>query len=126
MTRKKKNSRLTKALLETADDMRRVGVVDAAAHEKITLRHLGGKAGVVTKPISGDEIRSFKINVSEEEIVDLRRRIKATRWPDKETVPDRSQGVQLAVLQELVRYWGTDYNWRKVETYLNSLPQFKT
>jgi putative transcriptional regulator len=61
MTRKKKPSRLTKALLETTDDMRRVGVLDAANHEKITLRHLGGtKAGIVAKPISGDEIRSLR------------------------------------------------------------------
>ena len=85
-----------------------------------------GAAGQTIAELSGDAIRPFKINVSEEELVDLRRRIKATRWPDKETVPDRSQGVQLAVLQELVHYWGTDYSWRKVETYLNSLPQFKT
>ncbi len=60
MTKKKHPSRLTKALLETADDMRRGGILDAAAHEKITLRHLGGSAGIVAKPISGDEIRSLR------------------------------------------------------------------
>src|SRR5260370_41347699 len=60
MTRKKKPSRLTKALLETADDMRRVGILDSASHEKITLRHLGGKADIVGKPIRGDEIRSLR------------------------------------------------------------------
>ncbi len=60
MTRKKKTSRLTKALLETADDMRRVGILDAASHEKVTLRHLGGKADIVGQPISGDEIRSLR------------------------------------------------------------------
>jgi len=60
MTRKKKSSRLTKELLETADDMRRVGILDSASHEKITLRHLGGKAGMVAKPISGHEIRSLR------------------------------------------------------------------
>jgi putative transcriptional regulator len=60
MTKTKKPSRLTKALLETADDMRRAGILDAAAHEKITLRHLGGKADAVAKPISGDEIRSLR------------------------------------------------------------------
>jgi putative transcriptional regulator len=60
MTRKKKPSRRTKALLETADDMRRVGVLDAASHEKITLRHLGSEAGIVDKSISGDEIRSLR------------------------------------------------------------------
>jgi putative transcriptional regulator len=60
MTKKKKPSRLTEALLETADDMRRIGILDSADHEKITLRHLGGKAGIVGTPISGDEIRSLR------------------------------------------------------------------
>jgi putative transcriptional regulator len=60
MRKQKKNSRLTKALLETAEDMRRVGIVDVAGHEKITLRHLGGKADIVATPISGDEIRSLR------------------------------------------------------------------
>jgi pimeloyl-ACP methyl ester carboxylesterase len=71
-------------------------------------------------------IRSFRINVPEEVLVDLRRRLAATRWPDRETVMDDSQGVQLATLQELARYWGTDYDWRKCEAKLNALPQFIT
>jgi pimeloyl-ACP methyl ester carboxylesterase len=71
-------------------------------------------------------VRPFHINVPEEALVDLRRRIAATRWPDRETVTDRSQGVQLATLQELVRYWGTDYDWRKAEAKLNAWPQFVT
>src|SRR5215472_4054862 len=71
-------------------------------------------------------IRPFKINVSEQVIVDLRRRLAATRWPDKETVTDQSQGVQLVKLQELVGYWGSGYDWRKVEARLNALPQFLT
>jgi pimeloyl-ACP methyl ester carboxylesterase len=71
-------------------------------------------------------IRPFKVQVPQAALDDLRRRIAATRWPDKETVDDASQGAQLAKLQELVRYWGTDYNWRKVEVKLNSLPQFVT
>jgi epoxide hydrolase-like protein len=71
-------------------------------------------------------VRSFRINVPQAALDDLRRRIAATRWPDKETVADRSQGTQLAKLQELVRYWGTDYDWRKVEAKLNALPQFIT
>jgi pimeloyl-ACP methyl ester carboxylesterase len=71
-------------------------------------------------------IRSFKIKVPESDIVDLRRRIAATRWPDRETVKDQSQGAPLAKLQELMRYWGTDYDWRKVEARLNGLPQFVT
>jgi pimeloyl-ACP methyl ester carboxylesterase len=74
----------------------------------------------------GDSIRPFRINVLDESLVDLRQRITATRWPDRETVNDRSQGVQLAKLEELVRYWGTGYDWRKAEVKLNALPQFVT
>jgi pimeloyl-ACP methyl ester carboxylesterase len=69
---------------------------------------------------------AFRVNVAEEQLVDLRRRIAATRWPDRETVTDQSQGVPLAKLQELVRYWGTEYDWRKAEAKLNALPQFVT
>src|ERR671911_328581 len=72
------------------------------------------------------EIRSFQIEIPEEQIDDLRRRIAATRLPSKELVEDRSQGVQLATLQELARYWATDYDWRKAEAKLNALPQFTT
>ena len=71
-------------------------------------------------------IRTFRVQVPQADLDDLRRRILATRWPDKETVADRSQGIQLSKLQELVRYWGTEYDWRKVEARLNSLPQFVT
>ena len=73
-----------------------------------------------------DAIRPFKIKIPEAQLNDLKRRIKETRWPDKETVADDSQGVPLATLQELARYWGTDYDWRKVEAKLNSYPQFMT
>jgi pimeloyl-ACP methyl ester carboxylesterase len=72
------------------------------------------------------EIRSFQIEIPEEQIDDLRRRIAATRWPAKELVTDRSQGVQLATLQELARYWTGEYDWRKCEARLNALPQFTT
>jgi pimeloyl-ACP methyl ester carboxylesterase len=72
------------------------------------------------------EIRPFHVDVPDEALEDLRRRIAATRWPSKELVPDRSQGVQLATLQELARYWGTEYDWRKAEAKLNALPQFTT
>ena len=75
---------------------------------------------------AGSEIRPFRVNIAEEDLAELRRRVQATRWPDRETVTDQSQGVQLAKLQELVRYWGTDYDWRKVEARLNSFPQFMT
>jgi pimeloyl-ACP methyl ester carboxylesterase len=76
--------------------------------------------------MSNDEIRPFSVSVPEEELVELRRRIAATRWPSRELVPDRSQGVQLATIQELARYWATDYNWRRCEARLNALPQFTT
>jgi pimeloyl-ACP methyl ester carboxylesterase len=72
------------------------------------------------------EIRPFQVDVPEEELAELRRRIAAARWPSKELVPDRSQGVQLSTLQELARYWETDYDWRKAEAKLNALPQFTT
>src|SRR5882672_6360990 len=73
-----------------------------------------------------DTIRPFHFNVPEAELVDLRRRIAATRWPSKETVSDQSQGVPLATMKKLATYWATDYNWRKCEAKLNALPQFIT
>jgi pimeloyl-ACP methyl ester carboxylesterase len=72
------------------------------------------------------EIRPFHVVIPDEQLEELRRRIAATHWPSKELVPDRSQGVQLATLQELARYWTTDYDWRKAEAKLNALPQFTT
>jgi pimeloyl-ACP methyl ester carboxylesterase len=74
----------------------------------------------------GTAIRPFRAHVPDADLADLRSRLKATRWPDKETVADQSQGVPLATLQELVRYWSTDYDWRKGEAKLNALPQFIT
>ncbi len=71
-------------------------------------------------------IRSFQFTAPEEALANLRSRIAATRWPDRETVNDASQGVQLATMRELVRYWGTDFDWRKVEARLNAMPQFIT
>ena len=71
-------------------------------------------------------LRPFTVHVPQAELDDLRRRIAATRWSDRETVTDRSQGVQLETLQALVRYWGTDYDWRQAEAKLNALPQFMT
>jgi pimeloyl-ACP methyl ester carboxylesterase len=72
------------------------------------------------------EIRPFDVVVPDEALEDLRRRLAATQWPEKETVADRSQGVPLAMMQQLARYWGTEYDWRKVEAKLNALPQFTT
>jgi pimeloyl-ACP methyl ester carboxylesterase len=73
-----------------------------------------------------DAIRPFRVNFPKDALVDLRRRISATRWPDRETVKDPSQGVQLATMQELARYWAKDHDWRRVEAKLNVLPQFIT
>ena len=75
---------------------------------------------------SETEIRPFRVDMPDEAIAGFRRRIAATRWPSKELVADRSQGVQLATIQELARYWTTDYDWRACEARLNALPQFKT
>jgi hypothetical protein len=79
-----------------------------------------------TAAAEDNAVRPFRINVPEEAVADMRRRVKATRWPDRETIADQSQGVQLAKIQLLVRYWGTDYDWRKAEAKLNALPQFVT
>jgi pimeloyl-ACP methyl ester carboxylesterase len=73
-----------------------------------------------------DTMRLFRVDIPEEQLVDLRRRIATTRWPDRETVTDESQGVQLAALQEIAQYWVKDYDWRKAEAKLNALPQFIT
>ena len=80
----------------------------------------------MTTTVDTTTVRPFQIEIPEEQIDDLRRRIAATRWPTKELVPDRSQGVQLATLQELARYWATEYDWRRCEARLNALPQFTT
>ena len=74
----------------------------------------------------GDKVRPFKVNVPDDALEDLRRRINATKWPERETVTDTSQGVQLATIQELARYWAAEHDWRKVEARLNALPQFIT
>jgi pimeloyl-ACP methyl ester carboxylesterase len=81
----------------------------------------------LTAAPAGDAIRPFSsVNVPEEALIDLRRRIVATRWPDRETVTDASQGVQLDTTQALARYWATEYDWRKIEARINALPQFIT
>ncbi|QPB18859.1 alpha/beta fold hydrolase [Rhizobium sp. 007] len=82
---------------------------------------------VNTAPTSkADAVIPFRVHVPDADLADLKRRLAATRWPDKETVADQSQGAQLAKLQELVRYWGSDYDWRKAEAKLNAFAQFKT
>ena len=86
----------------------------------------GATAAQATTDRGGDAIRPFRVHFPDEALADLKRRVAATRWPDREIVTDQSQGVQLATVQKLARYWATDYDWRKVEAKLNSLPQFVT
>jgi pimeloyl-ACP methyl ester carboxylesterase len=108
-------------------------LLPAAASYAQTVRTADAQA-FVTSPLpekhnaatQGDSIRTFHIYVPDEQLVDLRQRLGATRWPDKETVNDESQGIRLAEMQALVHYWGTDYDWRKVEAKLNALPEFVT
>jgi pimeloyl-ACP methyl ester carboxylesterase len=95
-----------------------MGIAAAGAASMLPL-HLAGAA-------ESDAVRPFRINVPDEALVDLRRRINATKWPDRETVKDPSQGVQLATIQALARYWATEHDWRKIEAKLNALPQFIT
>jgi pimeloyl-ACP methyl ester carboxylesterase len=86
-------------------------------------------AGAVPAPRAEADltaVRPFEVHVPEEQLADLRRRLAATRWPTRELVADRSQGVQLATMQELTRYWATEYDWRRCEARLNALPQFLT
>jgi hypothetical protein len=81
-------------------------------------------AAAATATAADTSIRPFHIRVSDEALADLRRRIAATKWPKQKTVTDASQGVQLATMRELARHWEKDYDWRKVESTLNALPQF--
>jgi len=76
--------------------------------------------------VEATSIRPFHVSVPDAELADLRRRINATRWPEREPVADASQGVQLATAQKLAQYWATDYDWRKIEAKLSALPQFVT
>ena len=89
-----------------------------------------GAVGVLSATLgtaaADDSIRPFKISFPEEELTELRRRVAVTRWPERETVSDGSQGVQLETMQKLARYWATEYDWRKVEARLNSYPNFIT
>lgn len=115
---------LTTADSETVDLDRRRLLTTAMAFA------VAGAAGVrpagAASAVQGDIIRPFRVSVPEDQLVDLRRRILATRWPERETVNDASQGIELAKLKPLVAYWGTGYDWRKAEAKLNALPQFMT
>src|SRR5262245_48653542 len=76
--------------------------------------------------MSDDSIRPFRVDIPQDGLDDLRERIRATRWPTRELVDDRSQGVQLATMEALARYWAAEYDWRNTEEKLNALPQFMT
>ena len=80
----------------------------------------------VAAAAEGDSVDTFTVNIPEADLTELRRRIAATRWPDRETVADSSQGVQLSTMQDLANYWDTRYDWRRCEAKLNALPQFMT
>jgi pimeloyl-ACP methyl ester carboxylesterase len=99
----------------------RIGVIGMATMTSVTLSSTAA-AGENNNPA----IKPFRVNIPDSQLAEMRRRIDATRWPTKELVKDRSQGVQLATMQALTRYWAKDYDWRRFEARLNALPQFTT
>jgi pimeloyl-ACP methyl ester carboxylesterase len=107
--------------LEQLTRIIRIGVMAMATTSSVTLSSTPAAA-----ENNDTAIRPFRVNIPEKELVELRKRIAAARWPSKELVGDRSQGVQLATLKALAHYWATDYDWRKAEAKLNSYPQFVT
>jgi pimeloyl-ACP methyl ester carboxylesterase len=128
----------TKQLIEirrnTMDTIRKTEDIDDYRRRLLATASMGiaaaGAASLLPSQLAaasaGDAIRPFRVEVPEEKLVDLRKRIAATQWPERETVTDQSQGVPLATMQTLARYWATEYDWRKVEAKLNALPQFIT
>jgi pimeloyl-ACP methyl ester carboxylesterase len=103
-----------------------VSAMTASAQGATTTNTTNATGASVVQTGGNSDIRPFSVNVPEAELTELRRRIVATKWPEKETVADFSQGIQLAFIQALARYWATDYDWRKVEAKLKALPQFIT
>jgi pimeloyl-ACP methyl ester carboxylesterase len=110
-----------KALERLTCNALRTGVIALAAMTAVTV-----PSAPVAAERDGTAIRPFRVTIPGKDLVELRRRIAATRWPTKELAGDRAQGVQLATLKELARYWATDYDWRKAEARLNAYPQFVT
>src|SRR5499427_7459346 len=102
------------------------GAVSLLPTHFVAARAQSKQGGSPLGKTKADAILPFRVNVPGEDLANLRRRLAATRWPTKELVEDRSQGVQLATLRELARYWTTEYDWRKFEARLNALPQFIT
>ena len=100
-----------------------IGLLAGAEEASMSQASPSSSTGQAASKVS---IRPFRVNVSEEALADLRRRIKATQWPEREPVADASQGVQLATVQKLAHYWATEYDWRKVEARLNALPNYVT
>jgi pimeloyl-ACP methyl ester carboxylesterase len=119
-----------RSLLDRSVAAGALGVVLLAASGYASIASAADAPPTVLSPLptaaNSTAIRPFHVDVPEAALVDLRKRIAATRWPARETVTDQSQGVQLEKIQGLVRYWGTDYDWRKAEAKLNALPQFVT
>src|SRR5262245_18570787 len=106
----------------TADGPRK----KTAKNNKETKMNTATSHVATAEPTGAEAIRPFHVNFPDAALAELRRRINATQWPEKETVADESQGVPLATMQKLASYWGTDYDWRKCEAKLNALPQFVT
>jgi len=107
--------------LEQLTRIIRIGVIAMTTTSPVTL-----SSALAAAENNDPAVRPFRVNIPEKELVELRKRIAAARWPSKELVGDRSQGVQLATLKALAHYWATDYDWRKAEAKLNSYPQFVT
>jgi pimeloyl-ACP methyl ester carboxylesterase len=104
-----------------------VGSIFLSVGYSLPIKAANAASNTSVSAVSTEEtIRPFKVDVPQSQLDDLRKRIANTRWPDKETVKDQSQGIQLRQVQNLVRYWGTDYDWRKAEALLNALPEFVT
>jgi pimeloyl-ACP methyl ester carboxylesterase len=107
-------------------NIREASALTASAQGANATNTTNATVASVAPTIGNTNIRPFNVNVPEAELTELRRRINATRWPERETVTDASQGVQLAMMQKVARYWATDYDWRKVEAKLKALPKFIT
>jgi hypothetical protein len=120
--------RSRRSFLATAAGAGSLGILPAA----LLANEAGSDAGrrkeknMNAESVENAALRPFRVAIPDDAIADLRRRIAATRWPPRETVNDRSQGARLAKIQPLVRYWGGEYDWRKVESRLNALPQYIT
>src|SRR5262245_34169415 len=115
--------------IDTSEPTRRSFLATSAGASLATSAAAGAIGLIVDAPVAsaqGTAIRPFRIETPEDALVDLRRRVQATRWPDRETVKDETQGVQFATVRKLADHWEKKYDWRKVEARLNALPQFLT